>query len=256
MKNIKYAYAAAENLNSIERLLKECELPYHDIEEHLSHLVIAMKDKKLIGTIGLEIMNEMGLVRSLAVSPSVRKQGIAKELYSRIQAHAHLEGIISLYLLTLTAEEFFSKLGFKNIERNSVPSEIQSTKEFRSLCPETAVCMVKNIENAPHYYQRDILRLRTEIPGAAMWAVALKNTMFTYFEIASHSRFEQHHHESEQITMVLEGTLVFEIGDKVISVGKGEVIALPTNIPHAAYTLSKAVKAVDAWSPKREEYIK
>jgi N-acetylglutamate synthase-like GNAT family acetyltransferase len=109
--------------------------------------------------IGLEVINMMGLVGSLAVAPSFRGKGIAKELYSRILAYAHLKGIMKLYLLTLTAEGFFSKLGFNKVDRNNVPAAIQSTEEFRSLCPATAVCMVKNIENEPHYYPKEILRL-------------------------------------------------------------------------------------------------
>jgi amino-acid N-acetyltransferase len=257
MEKITYAYAESENLTAIEQLLEECELPYQDVVNHLSHFFIAKKDGKLIGVIGLEIMSTMGLIRSLAVSPSFRGKGIAIELYIRILAYAHLiKGIKKLYLLTLTAEGFFTKLGFEKIDRNNVPDAIQSTEEFRSLCPATAVCMVKKIENEPHYYPREILRLNPDVAGAAMWAVALKNTMFTYFEIAPNSRFELHHHESEQITMVLEGKLFFESGNQVISVGKGEVIALPSNIPHAAHTTDEAVKAVDAWSPVREKYRK
>jgi len=254
MEEIIYTYAVLENLTAIEQLLMECELPYQDVVNHLAHFVVAKKHENLIGVIGLEVMSTMGLVRSLAVSPSFRGKRIAKELYSRILAYAHLKGINELHLLTLTAEGFFAKLGFEKIERDKTPTEIQATEEFQSFCPATAVCMVKNIENEPHYYPREILRLNPDVPGAAMWAVALKNTMFTYFEIAPNSRFELHYHESEQITMVLEGKLFFESGNKVISVGKGEVIALPSNISHAAYTTDEAVKAVDAWSPVREKY--
>lgn len=56
--------------------------------------------------------------------------------------------------------------------------------------------------------------------------------------------------------MALEGKLFFEIANKVISVGKGEVIASPSNIPHVVYTTNEAVKAVDAGSPVREKYKK
>lgn len=79
--------------------------------------------------------------------------------------------------------------------------------------------------------------------------------MLTYFEVQPHSRFESHRHESEQITMVLEGALFFETNGKVIEVKAGEVIAIPSNIPHAVFTKDAAVKAVDAWSPVREKYL-
>ena len=78
--------------------------------------------------------------------------------------------------------------------------------------------------------------------------------MLTYFEVQAHSRFESHQHESEQITLVLEGELFFETGGQVIAVKAGEVIALPSNVPHAVFTREHAVRAVDAWSPVREDY--
>jgi quercetin dioxygenase-like cupin family protein len=39
-----------------------------------------------------------------------------------------------------------------------------------------------------------------------------------------------------------------------ICVKKGEIIAIPSNIPHAAFTTESTVKAVDAWSPIMEKY--
>ncbi len=36
--------------------------------------------------------------------------------------------------------------------------------------------------------------------------------------------------------------------------GAGEVIAIPSNEKHSAYTKDIPVKAVDAWSPIRAEY--
>ncbi len=104
------------------------------------------------------------------------------------------------------------------------------------------------------HYPRESLSLREDVPGAKMWAVALEKTMLTYFEVQSHSRFESHSHESEQITLVLEGELFFEISGKITSVKDGEVIAIPSNVPHAVFTEEKAVKAVDAWSPTMKKY--
>lgn len=104
------------------------------------------------------------------------------------------------------------------------------------------------------YYPRASLHLREDVPGAKMWAVALEKTMLTYFEVQPHSRFESHSHESEQITLVLEGELFFEIDGEITGVKGGEVIAIPANVPHAVFTEEMAVRAVDAWSPIMEKY--
>jgi quercetin dioxygenase-like cupin family protein len=64
--------------------------------------------------------------------------------------------------------------------------------------------------------------------------------------------FRAHAHESEQITMVLEGELFFNVDGRTVRVGKGEVIAVPANVRHAVHTLERPARAIDAWSPVRE----
>jgi len=104
------------------------------------------------------------------------------------------------------------------------------------------------------YYPKDRLALKQDVPGAKMWAVALERSMLTYFEVEPNSQFDMHKHESEQITLVLEGVLYFETQEKTVAVRAGEVIAVPSNMKHAVHTKAEAVRAVDAWSPVREDY--
>jgi quercetin dioxygenase-like cupin family protein len=87
-----------------------------------------------------------------------------------------------------------------------------------------------------------------------MWAVSLARTMLTYFEVAPQSRFEPHSHESEQITMVLTGELFFEVDGVVHGIKAGEVIAIPSSVPHAVWTAALPATAVDAWSPVMAKY--
>ena len=55
-------------------------------------------------------------------------------------------------------------------------------------------------------------------------------------------------------TMVLEGELFFKLRDRIVCVKKEEVIAIPSNTPHEAFTHNSTVIAVDAWSPVMERY--
>lgn len=107
--------------------------------------------------------------------------------------------------------------------------------------------------NALHYAKAD-LQLRPDVPGAAFWAVALDKAMLTYFEVEAHAAFERHVHESEQITMVLEGELVFTLDDQEVRVGAGEVIAVPSNVAHAVRAGDHKAKAIDCWSPVPAKY--
>ncbi len=104
------------------------------------------------------------------------------------------------------------------------------------------------------YFSKKRLRLKSDVPGAKMWAVSLQRTMFTYFEVEPNCRFESHRHRSEQITMVLAGKLFFQMADRTECVGAGEVIAIPSLIEHAVFTRKEGARAVDAWSPIMPKY--
>lgn len=108
---------------------------------------------------------------------------------------------------------------------------------------------------APRRFGRDLLRLRRHEAGAQFWSVSLNHAQLTYFEVGPNCRFNSHSHPSEQITLVLEGELYFETKSGVVQLGAGEVIAIPTNVPHAVFTKCLAAKAVDAWSPVNQKYV-
>src|SRR5215813_689626 len=65
----------------------------------------------------------------------------------------------------------------------------------------------------------------------------------------------EHYHESEQITYILEGALKFEIEGKEIVVAKGEVLRIPSNVPHRAVALEDTLD-LDIFSPIRHDWIK
>src|SRR5579859_8203472 len=64
----------------------------------------------------------------------------------------------------------------------------------------------------------------------------------------------EHHHESEQITYILEGALKFEIEGKEITVRKGEVLTIPSNVPHRAVALEDTID-LDIFSPIRADWL-
>jgi amino-acid N-acetyltransferase len=79
----------------------------------------------------------------LAIEKPYRKKGFASQLLGKIEQHAKSCNVKMLCLLTMTAETFFAKRGYGKIERSVAPPSIQETEEFKGLCPDTAVCMVR-----------------------------------------------------------------------------------------------------------------
>lgn len=67
----------------------------------------------------------------------------------------------------------------------------------------------------------------------------------------------RHSHENEQITYILEGALRFWVGEDgadVFDVRAGEVLRIPSNVPHRVEALEDTVD-VDVFSPPRQDWI-
>jgi quercetin dioxygenase-like cupin family protein len=67
----------------------------------------------------------------------------------------------------------------------------------------------------------------------------------------------RHSHENEQITYILEGGLRFWIGEdgsQVIDVRAGEVLHIPSLVPHKAEALEDTLD-VDIFSPPRQDWL-
>ena len=67
----------------------------------------------------------------------------------------------------------------------------------------------------------------------------------------------RHSHQNEQITYILEGGLRFWIGadeSVVIDVLAGEVLHIPSNVPHKAEALEDTLD-VDIFSPPRQDWL-
>jgi amino-acid N-acetyltransferase len=146
MKNdgMQRSFATLPDEKKIKRFLKRNDLLHQDITaSHLENFLLLWDASKLIGTVGLEIKGHCALLRSLAVDESYQKRGMASQLLGKIEQHAKSCNVNALYLLTMTAETFFLKRGYEKIRRDTAPASVQETEEFKSLCPDTAVCMVK-----------------------------------------------------------------------------------------------------------------
>ena len=138
---------SSSDLEQVKQILEDAGLPLVDLTAaHMGHFMGArLKTGELAGVIGLEVYERAGLLRSLAIREEYRGRGIAGELINTLHAYALSAGIGDLYLLTTTAEGYFARHGFEPFDRQKVPVPVGESAEFRSLCPDTAVCMRKRI---------------------------------------------------------------------------------------------------------------
>lgn len=132
----------------IPALLEQSGLPVADLGTSDVHFIVAADREAVLGTIGVERHDDVGLLRSLSVVPTARGSGLGARLVEALEAHAARAGLRALVLLTTTAREFFAKRGYVVIAREDAPAAAQRSAEFRSLCPASSTCMLKNVEAA------------------------------------------------------------------------------------------------------------
>ena len=63
-----------------------------------------------------------------------------------------------------------------------------------------------------------------------------------------------HSHENEQITYILEGALKFSLQGKEVVVRAGEILVIPSNVPHSAEAIEDTVD-LDVFCPPRADWI-
>ena len=129
----------------INQILAEVNLHPIDFKEENVIIFKALKSKHIAGIVGLEIYHDIGLLRSLAVRPVYRGQKIGKSLIDHLTHHAIRGGLKEIWLLTETAEDYFAKQGFKTVDRTLVSPLIKTCRQYRVLCPDSAIVMLKNL---------------------------------------------------------------------------------------------------------------
>lgn len=128
----------------LTQFLAACDLPVADIGPSETLQFFAQEiDDQLCGVVGLELYPPFALLRSLAVAPHCRGNGLGRELVAFAEQQAAALGIDTLYLLTTTAAPFFTTLGYTNAARSETPTAIQATAQFSGLCPASSSLMSK-----------------------------------------------------------------------------------------------------------------
>ena len=141
MSEIVVRPAKPGDLEPVLRLLQNAELPLEGVEQHFTHFLVADEGESLVGSVGLECYEDVGILRSLAVTSVTRGGGLGSRLVEELFALARREGLRELYLLTTTADRYFPRFGFEIISREQADPRLLASREFQDACPESAICM-------------------------------------------------------------------------------------------------------------------
>ncbi|OLS27560.1 MAG: putative N-acetyltransferase YsnE [Candidatus Heimdallarchaeota archaeon LC_3] len=142
-KNYRIEKITKKDLKKIFTLLQSLKLPVEGIDDHLSNFFVIKDENEIIGSGGIEIYQEAGLIRSIAVDPKYQKKGLGRKIIEYLLNYANEKGVKELFLLTDTVPKLYEKFGFNYIKRENANSKIEQSEEFKGSCPNTAHLMVK-----------------------------------------------------------------------------------------------------------------
>lgn len=137
--------ATPADLPAVLELIDASGLPRAALDQHIATTLVARERARIVGTAALELYGNFALLRSVAVAAQLRGQGLGRRLTTAALELARRRGVRTVYLLTETAGGFFPKLGFQKIERGDVDPVVQTSQEFTSACPASAMVMAKQI---------------------------------------------------------------------------------------------------------------
>ncbi|MBA4056344.1 MAG: hypothetical protein C0490_16635 [Marivirga sp.] len=130
-----------ESFQAFRSLLRSSNLPADDLDFRKDLLVGYVEDGVMVGTGGLEIYGNYGLLRSLSVRLGTRGKALGTAITEYIVGEAQKRKLKGIYLLTETAHGFFARKGFLDVPRENVPEELKASSEFSHVCGASAVAM-------------------------------------------------------------------------------------------------------------------
>jgi quercetin dioxygenase-like cupin family protein len=106
-------------------------------------------------------------------------------------------------------------------------------------------------------YRWDDLPKEALKPDLSRRLISTERMMLAHVYLDQGCVVPKHEHENEQLTYILEGVLRFWLGDdeaQVVDVSAGEVLHIPSHLPHKAEALERTLD-VDIFCPPRADWL-
>lgn len=113
------------------------------------------------------------------------------------------------------------------------------------------------VETEATLYRWDDIPREELSPTLGRRIISTDRMMLAHVYLDKGTVVPKHDHENEQLTYILEGKLRFWLGEdgaQVVDVGAGEVLHLPSHLPHKAEALEDTLD-VDIFCPPRQDWL-
>ena len=109
-------------------------------------------------------------------------------------------------------------------------------------------------EPAVRHYRWDEIELEHVTEMVSRKFVTGEREMLAQVYLKKGAIVPTHEHEAEQLTYVLQGALAFTVGGVTTVVREGEVLHIPSGVPHQAEALDDVFE-LDIFSPIRHDWL-
>ena len=141
--SLSYRFSEPSDLTNVIHLLEVLHLPVEGVTDQFENYLLLFSSSELIGCAGLEIYDQFGLLRSVAIKPEFQNKHLGSIMVQKLEELGKSKNITEFYLLTETAKNFFTKHNYKVVSRELVPNEIQNSYEYSTACKISAIVMKK-----------------------------------------------------------------------------------------------------------------
>jgi quercetin dioxygenase-like cupin family protein len=104
------------------------------------------------------------------------------------------------------------------------------------------------------FIDADKLEKREIREGVNLRAAWGENVMMAFINIEPGSVIPPHNHPHEQMGMVIEGKLEFTVGQESKVLQAGDAYLIPSGVEHSVKVVAGPARALDIFSPPREDY--
>ncbi len=95
-------------------------------------------------------------------------------------------------------------------------------------------------------------------PGRKRRLIYTDNLMMVVWDFTggpSENPDAPHSHPHEQVTYIVEGETLFFLGQDMQRLSTGDMVAVPSNVPHSIQLVSSRVRLIDSFTPLRQEFL-
>ncbi|MGH9115822.1 MAG: cupin domain-containing protein [Acidimicrobiales bacterium] len=93
------------------------------------------------------------------------------------------------------------------------------------------------------------------VPGLHFQPVVGERTMVNFVSFEPHTAAPNHAHEEEQIVVVIDGEMTFDLDGDIRVMRRSDVAVVPPWVPHAAWTEDGPCFEIDVFNPPRRTLL-